>query len=137
MDSVQYNELGNEVFMSFRFDRSRSTNRWNSPDEKVFIDVLGKLLCQSTGDVHVITNRKYVIGNGTACHLNLQGDSISKMHCMLITDGNKAVVVNLSSDCQILVNGETGSGVSVKDGDLLTVGQNTFKFATQQSNSSS
>jgi CheY-like chemotaxis protein len=130
MDSVQYNDKGNEVKMVYRFDRSKIQKK---PAQRVSARPGGRLVCQVTGEVYDISDRKFVIGRRSACHLKLQGANIAPLHCMLVNDDDQVMLLNLSPEYETLVNGKAGNGSQLKKGDLIRVGEHTFRFETNGS----
>lgn len=130
MDSVQYNEKGNEVKMVYRFDRSKIKKK---PAQRVSSRPSGHLVCQITGEVYDVSDRKFVIGRRSACHLKLQGANIAPLHCMLVNDDDQVMLLNLSPEFETLVNGKSGNGSQLKKGDVIRVGDHTFKFETNSS----
>lgn len=128
MDSVQYNEQGNEVKMVYRFDRSKIQKK---PAHRVSSRPNGRLVCQITGEVYDVNDRKFVIGRRSACHLKLQGTNIAPLHCMLVNDDDQVMLLNLSPEFETLVNGKSGNGSQLKKGDVIRVGDHTFKFETK------
>ena len=127
MDSVQYNSKGNEVKMVYRFDRSKIHKK---PTQHVPSGPAGRLVCQTTGEVYDINDRKFVIGRRSACHLKLQGSNVAPLHCMLVNDEDQVMLLNLSPEYETLVNGKAGNGNQLKKGDLIRIGDHTFMFET-------
>jgi CheY-like chemotaxis protein len=128
MDKVRFNKRGNEVQLSFRFDRNRVKR---PPQQRRSAAVLaGRLICQSTGAVHEVDEKKYVVGRRAACHLRLQGDSIAPLHCMLVNEGDFLMLLNLSPEHETLVNGKPGNGKRLKTGDTISIGKHRFTFET-------
>ena len=102
---------GNEVKMVYRFDRSKVRKK---PAQRTASRPRGRLVCQVTGEVYEITDRKFVIGKRSACHLKLQGANIAPLHCMLVNDDDQVMLLNLSSEFETLVNGKAGNGNQLK-----------------------
>lgn len=127
MDKVRFNERGNEVQLSFRFDRSMA-RRMPKPRQRAAVVPAGRLVCQSTGAVHDVDEKKYVVGRRAACHLRLQGESIAPLHCMLVNEGDYLMLLNLSPEHETLVNGKPGNGKRLKAGDTISIGQHQFSF---------
>ena len=130
MDSVQYNDQGNEVKMVYRFDRSKIRKK---PTHRAPSRPAGRLICQVTGEIYEINDRKFVIGRRSACHLKLQGANVAPLHCMLVNDEDQVMLLNLSPEYETLVNGKAGNGSQLKKGDLIRVGDHTFMFETNAS----
>ncbi len=126
MDSVQYNEKGNEVKLVYRFDRAKKKKK-REPVPSAAVSP-GRLVCQVTGEAYEINDRKFVIGRRAACHLRLQGPSIAPLHCMLVNDDNQLMLLNLSPEYETYVNGKEGNGCQLKQGDKIRVGDHTFTF---------
>ena len=129
MDSVQYNESGNEVLMKYRFDRSKVIRKKSPSGKSAGKPVsFGRLVCEQTGSTHEIVATKFVIGRGKTSHLKLEGEQISGLHCMLVSDKGELSVINLSPKFDTLVNGSADSEEPLKTGDIIAVGSHSFKY---------
>ena len=126
MDSVTYNQQGNEVKMVYRFNRTKAEKKRET--QLAVVRPVGRLVCQITGEIYVINDRKFVIGRRSACHLRLQGVSIAPLHCMLVSEDEQLMLLNLSPEFETLVNGKPGNGSQLKKGDKIRVGDHTFMF---------
>jgi CheY-like chemotaxis protein len=125
MDSVNYNDKGNEIKLVYRFERKVKPKKQQAKPEQ---EALGRLVCQVTGEEYEITERKFVVGRRAACHLRLQGSSIAPLHCMLVNDDNQLMLLNLTPEFETFINGKPGNGVELKSGDKIRIGDHTFEF---------
>jgi hypothetical protein len=127
MDNVKFSERGNEIKLSYAFDRGR-VRRKKVRQISTPASANSRLICQATGAVHAISERKHVIGRRAACHLRLPGDSIAPLHCMLVNEGDHLMLLNLTPEFETLVNGKPGNGKALKSGDKLQIGEHKFLF---------
>ena len=125
MDSVRYNESGNEVLMKYRFDRSKAVRKKSANGRA---GSAGRLVCQRSGSSHEIVANKFVIGRGKTSHLKLEGEQVSSLHCMLLVEKGELSVLNLSGKFKTFVNGDADTEAPLKTGDVISVGQHSFKF---------
>lgn len=67
-----------------------------------------------------------LIGAAQRCHMQLQSESVSKMHCVITLDDNKLQVRDLRSRTGIRVNGKRVEVSQLHHGDTLAVGEFWF-----------
>lgn len=68
-----------------------------------------------------------LIGSAQRCHMQLQSESVSKMHCVITLDDNKLHVRDLRSRTGIRVNGKRVEVSPLHHGDTLAVGEFWFE----------
>ena len=87
-----------------------------------------RLICQATDEIHEIAAQKFVIGSGKASHLKLDGETISRLHCVLKVDNGTISIVNISPQHKTLVNGKEVDRGQLKPGDTIQLGEHAFQF---------
>ena len=93
--------------------------RYQGPDGKITFVDLG---------THAVS-----IGRGSDCDLTLQDTQSSRKHCEVRQlSGGSHVVVDLQSKNGTQVNGSPVSTWTLKDGDLITVGNSSIIYKLQK-----
>ena len=70
----------------------------------------------------------YMFGRGSECHVRPNSELVSRQHCQLLVDRDKASLRDLGSRNGTLLNGEAVTGErSLTEGDELQVGPLVFK----------
>lgn len=72
------------------------------------------------------------IGRDTAADVQLDDDSVSRIHCRLLPEDDDWVVEDLGSTNGTYVAGEPVTRRALRDGDLVKVGSTIFKFLSSQ-----
>lgn len=81
----------------------------------------------------VISGSQFVIGRAEGCHLRPKTDAVSRRHCALLLDGDKAVVRDLGSRNGTEVNGtKIDKEQALANGDQIRVGPLTFEFCCRK-----
>ena len=86
-------------------------------------------LVRLDGDSHAIypLARRTRIGRSPGCELQIDSQSVSRNHAMLLKGPRDLIVEDLNSTNGILVNGRKVSRALLSDGDVLTVGETQFR----------
>lgn len=74
-----------------------------------------------------------VIGRAPASDFQIEHRSVSRAHCKVYHDGGKFYVRDLGSTNKTLVNGKAVVETTLKDGDLVAVGETVLKFVRRGS----
>lgn len=78
--------------------------------------------------VYTIHEGKSKVGSGADCEIRIMLDGISRNHIMLKAIGDDYTVVDLGSELGLMVNYQKVTSARVIDGDIITLGDNDFKF---------
>lgn len=71
---------------------------------------------------------RFIIGRSVECQLRPNSELISRHHCQISLDGDKASIMDLGSSNGTIVNGERiTEEVSINDGDFVQVGPLGFQ----------
>ena len=86
-------------------------------------------LVRLDGDSHSIypLARRTRIGRSPGCELQIDSQSVSRNHAMLLKGARELIVEDLNSTNGILVNGRKVSRHLLSDGDVLTIGETQFR----------
>jgi CheY-like chemotaxis protein len=128
MDKVRYNDKGNVVKLAYGFDRAKVHAKKMRRARKAAARSVGRITCDVTGEVYEITDRKFVIGRRSACHLRLNGSKVAPLHCMLVNEDDHIMLLNLTPEFSTLVNGTASNGINLKGGDKIQIGEQSFLF---------
>jgi len=71
--------------------------------------------------------RRTRIGRAPGCELQIDSQSVSRSHAMILKGARELIVEDLNSTNGVLVNGHKVSRHLLKDGDVLTVGEIQFR----------
>jgi len=82
------------------------------------------------GRRYALAQASVLIGRSSKVDIQIDEDSISRNHALLINDGEKVIVRDLGSTNGTYVNDIQISEHSLKDGDQIRVGRTIFKFLT-------
>lgn len=80
------------------------------------------------GDRIEVSRFPFRIGRSPACELRISDRMVSRIHCELTVQDEAIFVRDLHSKNGTLLNGDVVTGREVKDGDVLTVGLNSFRL---------
>ena len=76
------------------------------------------------------------VGRSQTTNTKLTDPTVSRVHCEVEWDGQKAVLINISSSGTQL-NGQAVSQHTLKSGDVIRVGRCTLRFGERQKHPSS
>jgi chromosome segregation ATPase len=71
--------------------------------------------------------RRTRIGRATGCDLQIDSQSVSRNHALILKGPRELIVEDLNSTNGVLLNGKKVSRHLMKDGDVLTVGEIQFR----------
>ncbi len=74
-----------------------------------------------------VRSRRFLIGAGSNCQLQLGGEEIPILHSILLIDEDGAHIDSLVSTPELLVNGVPQRAADLQDGDVFSIGR--FEFA--------
>src|SRR5580658_2435452 len=69
-----------------------------------------------------------IVGKDPGCDIRLNSSGIDSLHCLLVHGPTGLMIRDLDSANGTFVNGERTGSVSLKDGDLLTIGGFEFRL---------
>jgi DNA repair exonuclease SbcCD ATPase subunit len=126
-----------------RLERNASTNANALGRLQTSIERLGSAPAPSTalasefiaelvrldGDQHTAypLARRTRIGRTPGCELQIDSQSVSRNHAMLLKGSRALIVEDLNSTNGVLVNGRKVSRQALSDGDVLTIGETQFR----------
>jgi hypothetical protein len=86
-------------------------------------------LVRLDGDQHTAypLARRTRIGRTPGCELQIDSQSVSRNHAMLLKGARALIVEDLNSTNGVLVNGRKVSRQALSDGDVLTIGETQFR----------
>jgi predicted nucleic acid-binding Zn-ribbon protein len=93
-----------------------------------------RLLIRTDGDsevVHVL-GRKTTIGRTPDNDLQIDAKFISRNHAVILAGPNHTIIEDLNSTNGVAVNARRVSRHTLRDGDLVSIGKTTFRFAVRQ-----
>jgi chromosome segregation ATPase len=93
-----------------------------------------RLLIRTDGDsevVHVL-GRKTTIGRTPDNDLQIDAKFISRNHAVILAGPNHTIIEDLNSTNGVAVNSRRISRHTLRDGDLVSIGKTTFRFAVRQ-----
>ena len=71
--------------------------------------------------------RRTRIGRASGCELQIDSQSVSRHHAMLLKGTREIIIEDLNSTNGVLVNGRKVARHVLSDGDLLTIGETQFQ----------
>lgn len=74
-----------------------------------------------------IRGRRFLIGAGSNCQLQLGGDDMPILHSILLIEEDGAHIDAVIPSPQLLVNGRPQRSVDLHDGDVFTIGKFEFQ----------
>jgi predicted component of type VI protein secretion system len=80
----------------------------------------------------VIRTRRFLIGAGSNCQLQLGGDDVPILHSILLVDDDGAQIDTVVPSPELFVNGVPQRSAQLRDGDLLTIGKFELAVHIQQ-----
>jgi len=89
-----------------------------------------RLLVRTSGDTGIVhkLGRRTAIGRTPDNDLRIDEDFISRRHAVILTSAESAIVEDLNSTNGVFVNGEQVTRRELREGDLLTIGQTSFRY---------
>ncbi len=69
-----------------------------------------------------------VIGRGEESHIHILDPKVSRKHAMIRFSAGGCVIDDLGSTGGTFVNGEIVQSAELKDGDMITIGETSFRF---------
>jgi diguanylate cyclase (GGDEF)-like protein len=93
-------------------------------DEACLVVIYGHEL----GKKHRFACDKLIIGRSSKCDIQIDEESVSRSHCCLKRVGRVVTIRDMGSTNGTYVNDIQSEEVSLRDGDLVKVGQTIFKF---------
>jgi chromosome segregation ATPase len=76
---------------------------------------------------HVLSRRTR-IGRATGCELQIDSNSVSRHHALVLVGPLETIIEDLNSTNGVLVNGRKVTRQALSDGDLLTFGETKFRY---------
>ncbi|EFV13308.1 hypothetical protein HMPREF9336_01819 [Segniliparus rugosus ATCC BAA-974] len=80
-------------------------------------------LTEGSGRQHQLAHGVSVLGRGVTAQVRLDDKAVSREHCRIWWDGQRAVLQDLGSTNGTTVNGERVSEWQLADGDVINLGQ--------------
>jgi chromosome segregation ATPase len=93
-----------------------------------------RLLIRTDGDTEVVhvLGRKTTIGRTPDNDLQIDAKFISRNHAVILAGPNHTIIEDLNSTNGVAVNTRRISRHTLRDGDLVSIGKTTFRFAVRQ-----
>ena len=82
------------------------------------------------GKTYRIRPPHIILGRDSQCQIFMSDPKVSRRQCMIKFD-NDIICVDLSSRKTTLVNGQPGHNKSLKPGDIISFGESSLRFVTQ------
>lgn len=88
------------------------------------------LLVRTTGEVGIVhvLGRRTTIGRTPDNDLRVDADHVSRHHCVVLISPDHAIVEDLNSTNGVYVNGARVMRRELREGDLITIGETTFRY---------
>ena len=89
-----------------------------------------RLLVRTSGDTGIShkLGRRTAIGRTPDNDLRIDEDFISRRHAVILANAERTIVEDLNSTNGVFVNGEQISRRELREGDVLTIGQTSFRY---------
>ena len=89
-----------------------------------------RLLVRTSGDTGIVhkLGRRTAIGRTPDNDLRIDEDFISRRHAVILASAESAIVEDLNSTNGVFVNGVQVTRHELREGDLLTIGQTSFRY---------
>ncbi len=86
------------------------------------------------GDRHVshTLGKRTRIGRASTCELQVDSSSVSRHHALVVVGPREAIIEDLNSTNGVIVNSRKISRHLLVDGDVITLGEIVFKYATKR-----
>jgi chromosome segregation ATPase len=75
--------------------------------------------------------RRTRIGRASTCELQIDSSSVSRHHALVVVGAREAIIEDLNSTNGVIVNSRKVTRHLLSEGDVITLGDIVFKFATQ------
>lgn len=79
-----------------------------------------------------VRTRRFLIGAGSNCQLQLGGDDVPILHSILLIDEDGAQIDAVVPAPELYVNGVPQRAATLRDGDVITIGKFEFAVHVQQ-----
>ncbi len=92
-----------------------------------------RLLIRTDGDTEVVhvLGRKTTVGRTPDNDLQIDAKFISRNHAVIMAGPNHTIIEDLNSTNGVAVNNKRISRHTLRDGDLVSIGKTTFRFAVR------
>lgn len=80
------------------------------------------------GKVYTIHEGKSFVGSGADCEIRILGGNLSRQHSYLSIAENTCSIVDLGNSFPIMVNNTATVKTTLIDGDIVSLGDITFKI---------
>jgi chromosome segregation ATPase len=125
LGNIQHNleSLGNEA-------AKQTSQSGSHAIQRVTGEKLARLFVRSkgeTGIVHVL-GRRTTIGRTPDNDLQIDAESISRHHAVVLYTNDATVIEDLNSTNGVFVNGSKVNRCTLAEGDTITIGVTTFRF---------
>jgi hypothetical protein len=74
--------------------------------------------------------RRTRIGRASTCELQIDSTSVSRHHALVVVGHHEAIIEDLNSTNGVIVNSRKVTRHVLSEGDVITLGEIVFKFAT-------
>ena len=81
------------------------------------------------GQTMAFDQEQITIGREPDNTLALETDGVSRYHAVITSSGNGWTITDLGSTNGVKINGKASDNAEIKDGDVLTVGEHSFKVS--------
>lgn len=85
----------------------------------------------ASGSIFESRHSALIVGSDPACDLVASGDDIAPRHCLVIWTEEGPIIRGLCTSAKIRLNGRPIEENFLLDGDVIGVGENTFRFETE------
>lgn len=92
----------------------------------VLVGVKGEL----EGEVYALREGENKLGRLDSCDVVLSSLKISREHAMIVVEDDMVAIAPISDQNHTFVNEEPTEGIELADGDVVRVGQSSFRFRT-------
>jgi pSer/pThr/pTyr-binding forkhead associated (FHA) protein len=110
-----------EPTVAISLGQGRATNSF--PDSKLCLSFIDGLCAGRTG--LMLTKERTTLGRGEECDIILDGETVSRQHCVIVRCGAIFLLEDSSRNGSYL-NGERVSRAQLRDGDQIRIGQNAL-----------
>ncbi|MBS2030345.1 MAG: diguanylate cyclase [Deltaproteobacteria bacterium] len=80
------------------------------------------------GRKYDLNKPQFTIGRSSKCDIQIDQESISRNHAVLVNDGKRVMVRDLGSTNGTYVNDQLVTEYEVRNGDFIKIGRTIFKF---------
>jgi pSer/pThr/pTyr-binding forkhead associated (FHA) protein len=88
------------------------------------------LLVRTSGEAGIVhmLGRRTTIGRTPDNDLRIEADYVSRHHCVVLVNPERAIVEDLNSTNGVYVNGARIMRHELQEGDVITIGDTSFRF---------